>query len=156
MLLDSFDFILFFAINIHCWRFVGQVHWSSSGVEDWYEKHHEVLIAPGTCWLTVPVGKPSCQCAPVSWTVQCSGLEASLGPVVWCFSWQVGLSHQLHKLCGGSGHRHSVSARPRHVAVLAPLLRAIQSSPLPQPMLLQPTTYHLANQQAYTVANHTK
>ena len=88
--------------------------------------------------------------------VQQSGPEASLGPVILYFWWQVGLSHQLRKKHRGGGRRRNVSAKLELAVMLAPLSRAIESSLLLQFKLLPPATSHRVNQQAYIVVSHMK
>ena len=57
--------------------------------------------------------------------VQHSDPEASMGPVILYFSWQVGLSHQLRRIHRGGGRRRNVSAKLELAVMLAPLLRTI-------------------------------
>ena len=54
------------------------------------------------------------------------------------------------------GRRRNVSAKPGLAVMLAPLSRAIESSLLPQFMLLLPMTSHQVNQQAYAMVSHMK
>ena len=132
------------------------VHWSGSVVAGWHEKRHEVLVALGACLQPGPGGKPSRLCAPGRLRVRRSGPVASLGPVILCSWWQVGLSHQLRKKYRGGGRRRNVSAKLGLAVTLAPLSHAIGSSLLPQFTPLLATTSRQVNQQAYAMVSHMK
>ena len=62
----------------------------------------------------------------------------------------------MRRIRHGGGHWRNVSAKLELAVMLAPLSRAIWSSPLPQfkPLLL--VTSHRASQQAYAVVSHRK
>ena len=62
----------------------------------------------------------------------------------------------MRRIYHGGGRQSNVSAKLDLAVTLAPLSRAIWSSPLPQFKLLLLATSHQANLQAYAVVRHMK